>query len=195
MWIKICGMTTPEAVAAAIEARVDAIGFVFAASPRQVSAERAHELAAPARGRVHCVAVSRHPTQSAVNEILAVFKPDVLQSDVRDLQDLRLPASLGLLPVVRAGEPAPATLPARILFEGPMSGAGIAADWQAARELARRTQVVLAGGLRSANVAAAIAAARPFGVDVSSGVEERPGIKSPLAIVQFVAAVRAAPAA
>ena len=194
MWIKICGMTTPEAVAACLKAQVDAIGFVFARSPRRLSPQLAHQLAAPARGRVRCVAVTRHPTRADLEEILAVFEPDILQSDAADLQALRLPAALELLPVVRAGETLPQALPPRILFEGPASGTGVAADWQAAHELARRTEVVLAGGLTSGNVAAAIAAVRPFGVDVSSGVEERPGIKSPLAIIEFVAAVRSAAA-
>ncbi len=192
MWIKICGMTTPEAVAAAIEARVDAIGFVFADSPRRLSPQRAYELAAPARGKVRCVAVTRHPTRAALDEVLAVFKPDMLQSDAQDLQDLRLPSALELLPVIRAGETLPGPLPARLLFEGPVSGVGVAADWQAAHGIARRTQLVLAGGLKSGSVAAAIAAVHPFGIDVSSGVEERPGIKSPQAIVQFVTAVHAA---
>jgi phosphoribosylanthranilate isomerase len=192
MWIKICGMTTPAAVAAAVQAHVAAIGFVFAPSPRRLSPQRAHQLAAAARGRIRCVAVTRHPTQAALEEILAVFKPDILQSDVADLLALQLPRALELLPVIRAGETLPQELPARILFEGPMSGTGVAADWQAAQGLARRTEVVLAGGLRSDNVAAAIVAVRPFGVDVSSGVEERPGIKSPLAIIEFVAAVGSA---
>ncbi|GAC1455634.1 MAG: phosphoribosylanthranilate isomerase [Steroidobacteraceae bacterium] len=197
MWIKICGMTTAAAVAAAIEARVDAIGFVFAPSARRLGPQAAHQLATPARGQVRCVAVTRQPTQAAVDEILAVFRPDILQTDAADLQALRLPAALELLPVIRAGETAPPVLPARILFEGPVSGAGVAADWRAAHAIAGRTQVVLAGGLNSDNVAAAIAAVHPFGVDVSSGVEERPGIKQPRAILQFAAAVRlaAAPAA
>lgn len=192
MWIKICGMTTPEAVAAAIAAGVDAIGFVFAPSPRRLSPQRANELAAPARGQLHCVAVMLHPTQAVLDEILCVFKPDILQTDASDLRALRLPASLEVLPVIRAGEILSEELPPRVLFEGPRSGTGVEADWQAAQGLARRTQVVLAGGLRSGNVAAAITAVRPFGVDVSSGVEERPGVKSPLAIMQFVTAVRAA---
>jgi phosphoribosylanthranilate isomerase len=192
MWIKICGMTTAEAVAAAIEARVDAIGFVFAPSPRRLSPQRANELAAAARGRVRCVAVTRHPTQVALDEILAVLEPDILQTDAVDLQALRLPTALELLPVIRADAILPGALPARMVFEGPLSGTGVAVDWRAAHGLARRTQVVLAGGLTSGNIAAAIAAVRPFGVDVSSGVEERPGLKSPLAIMQFVTAARAA---
>jgi phosphoribosylanthranilate isomerase len=192
MWIKICGMTTPAAVGAALHAQVDALGFVFAASPRQLTPQAAAGLAAPARGRVRCVAVTRHPTREALDEILAVFRPDVLQTDVADLEDLPPLPGLELLPVVRAGETVPQPLPGRILFEGPASGAGVASDWRAARALAERTRLVLAGGLDVGNVAAAISAVRPFGVDVSSGVEEERGVKSPLKIMAFVAAVRAA---
>src|SRR5215469_3750917 len=101
MWIKICGMTTPEAIAAALEARVDAVGFVFADSPRQLTLEDAVTLAAPARGRVRCVAVTRHPSQRHLDDILAVFQPDVLQSDAEDLRALCLPKQLELLPVFR----------------------------------------------------------------------------------------------
>lgn len=192
MWIKICGMTSAEAVAAALEARVDAIGFVFAESPRRLTPARAAQLARTARGRVRCVAVTRHPDQSAVDEILEVFEPDVLQTDLADLARLELPPGLERLPVVRESDAVPAALPGRILFEGPRSGSGSVSDWSAARPLARRAQLVLAGGLNSGNVGAAIAAVRPFGVDVSSGVELGPGIKSPAEIGRFVGAVRAA---
>jgi phosphoribosylanthranilate isomerase len=195
MWIKICGMTTGAAVEAALAARVDAIGFVFAPSVRELTPQAACGLAGPARGRVRCVAVTRHPTQRAVDEIVRVFAPDLLQSDAQDRAALSLPATLEFLAVVREGSPLPAPLPPRILFEGPQSGRGTVSDWSAARVLARRTQLVLAGGLSAANVAVAIATAQPFGVDVSSGVEERPGVKSPAAIISFVTAVLAAQAA
>ena len=101
MWIKICGMTSEEAVAAALSQRVDAIGFVFAASVRQLEPARAAQLAAPARGRVRCIAVTMHPTQAQIDQILQVLNPDALQTDIGDLDGLRLPASLPLLPVLR----------------------------------------------------------------------------------------------
>lgn len=192
MWIKICGLTTPEAVTAALGMNVDAIGFVFAASTRRVTPEFAASLAQRARGRARCVAVTRHASQSEIDEIMEVFAPDVLQGDAHELAALRLPAALALLPVVRAVNAAPVLLPPRLLFESAISGAGVVADWGAAAALARRSELVLAGGLHSANVGAAIAAVRPFGVDVSSGVEERPGVKSPAAISEFVLAARAA---
>jgi phosphoribosylanthranilate isomerase len=224
IWIKICGLTTPEAVTAALDAGADAIGFVFAKSVRQVSADVALRLAAPARDRALCVAVTRHPSQQDIDEIVSVFKPDVLQTDSSDLALLRLPTQLQLLPVLRGagdeievaggvggreispvlrgvasevgdgrrdgGRGEALVLPPRVLFEGLASGAGVLCDWTAARRLARRTQLVLAGGLNPANVAAAIAAVQPFGVDVSSGVEVRPGVKSPAEIMNFVRAAR-----
>jgi phosphoribosylanthranilate isomerase len=190
MWIKICGLTTPDAVAAALDVSADAIGFVFAKSVRQVTPDVAARLAAPARGRAVCVAVTRHPTQQDIDDIVSIFKPDVLQTDVGDLANLRLPAHLGLLPVYREGRDTSNTLPPRLLFEGGTSGAGIPCDWTAARIVARRTQLVLAGGLNPTNVAAAIAAVQPSGVDVSTGVEVRPGVKSPVEIANFVRAAR-----
>jgi phosphoribosylanthranilate isomerase len=191
MWIKICGLTTPEAVTAAVEARVHAIGFVFAESVRRVAPEQAARLAEPARGRVQCVAVTRHPSQADVDEVCRVFRPDVLQTDAADLATLRLPAGIAALPVWRAGADLPQRLPPRVLFEGPVSGTGTTADWSQARELARRTRVVLAGGLRPENVIEAIRSVAPWGVDVSSGVEARPGIKDPARIHEFVRAARA----
>jgi phosphoribosylanthranilate isomerase len=191
-FIKICGMTTPEAVQAALDCGVDAIGFVFAASVRQVSPQRARELAAPARHRVACVAVTRHPQPPAIAAILREFKPDILQTDIEDLDMLDLPRTLSVLPVMRPASQPACALPGRVLFEGPVSGSGQTTDWQEAAAMARRTQVILAGGLSPANVADAIRHVRPFGVDVSSGVEQAPGIKNPGKIEQFVAAARAA---
>jgi phosphoribosylanthranilate isomerase len=191
MWLKICGMTSAAAVAAALEARADAIGFVFAASVRCLSPAAAAVLAAPARGRARCVAVTLHPTQSEVDDILHTFRPDMLQADVAAFDTLTLPAALERLPVVRQ-DAIPDPLPARLLFEGPRSGAGTRSDWQQAQQLAVRTQLVLAGGLNAINVAAAIAAVQPFGVDVSSGVESRPGVKDGAEILRFAASVRAA---
>jgi len=193
MWVKICGMTTPGAVDAALAAGADAIGFVFAPSVRQVAPARAAELAAPARGRVRCVAVMQHPAQAELAEVLAEFRPDVLQADSEDFATFELPAMIERLPVLRAGREAGAPLPRRALYEGARSGSGEVADWaQAAALRARGLELVLAGGLAPDNVAQAVRTVRPFGVDVSSGVECAPGIKSAGKIAQFVAAARAA---
>lgn len=195
LWIKICGMTTPGAVEAALAAGVDAIGFVFAQSVRQLTLSKAAELAAPARGRLVCAAVTRHPTQQEIDDIMAAFRPDLLQTDAEDLRQLKLPRQLALLPVFRRLIEADAHLPPRLLFEGLTSGSGMTCDWESAHRIACQSQLILAGGLNATNVAAAIAAVRPFGVDVSSGVEERPGIKNQAEIARFAAAARTAVAA
>ena len=192
MWLKICGMTSPEAVSAALDAQVDALGFVFAPSVRELQPQQAARLAAPARGRALCIAVTLHPSQALIEQILAEFAPDVLQTDLDDLAALRLPASLSVLPVVRGALAKARAVPQRLLFEGPRSGSGGPADWRQAMLLARATQLILAGGLTAANVAEAIQTVRPFGVDVSSAVESSPGRKSPRRIVEFVQAARAA---
>jgi phosphoribosylanthranilate isomerase len=203
IWVKICGLTTRDAVEAAAAAGADAVGFVFAPSKRQVTASQATLLAQGVPRRIPRVAVMLHPTQSQLDEVWSVFRPDVLQTDIEDLATLRLPMGLSVMPVVRGGvglkpdlqeKPVGPALAGhkRILFEGPVSGVGSTSDWHGAAQLARSTQLVLAGGLNATNVADAIAAVRPFGVDVSSGVEAAPGIKDPARIHEFVRRARAA---
>jgi phosphoribosylanthranilate isomerase len=189
LWIKICGLTTAEGVTAAVEAGVDAIGFVFAASQRRVTAEHAATLVRDVPERIKRIAVMQHPAQALVDEVWQVLRPDVLQTDAEDLDELNVPQELQVIPVVRPAT-AQRALAARILFEGPVSGTGATSDWTMARQLAGRTELILAGGLNAANVVQAIRAVQPFGVDVSSGVEHEPGRKDPRKIHEFVAAAR-----
>lgn len=190
LWIKICGLTDEAAVATALQLGVDAIGFVFSPSPRQLQPAQAARLAAAARGRALCIAVTRHPKQPLLDEIVRDFRPDAWQTDIGDLGILRVPRQLPVLPVLRSGSLALESPPRRFLFEGAVSGQGVTSDWTEAARLARESQLVLAGGLGPDNVAAAVGAVRPFGVDVSSGVEEQPGRKSPALLAAFVAAAR-----
>jgi phosphoribosylanthranilate isomerase len=193
-WIKICGLTTSEAVHAAVDQGADAIGFVFAPSKRQISAQQAVDLTQDVPPRVARVAVMQHPGQALIDEVWRVFRPDILQTDAEDLPALCLPVELSIIPVVRQGQTLPSPLPSRFLYEGVMSGTGESVDWVAAAELACRAQLILAGGLNVSNVASAIANVRPCGVDVSSGVERAPGIKDPHKIHAFIKAARVAEA-
>jgi phosphoribosylanthranilate isomerase len=195
-FIKICGITDSRAVEAALAAGADAIGFVFAKSVRQVTPAQAAQLAAPARGRALCVAVTLHPDAAALQQVFEEFRPDVWQSDLEDTRQAVVPAGIAVWPVLRT---MPGKLTASLqrpeqplLFEGPRSGTGEVADWSTARLLASVHRLILAGGLSSANVAEAIAQVKPFGVDVSSGVEEAPGRKSPALIESFATTARAA---
>jgi phosphoribosylanthranilate isomerase len=192
MWLKICGVTDLDAVDAALAVNVDAIGFVFSPSVRRLQPAQALQLAAGARGRVAVVAVTLHPQQPLIDDIVRVFKPDALQAELLDFEQLRLPHTLARLPVLRADVAAGSSLPRRILFEGARSGSAEAADWKAASRLAGVSELILAGGLDARNVGAAIRAVRPYGVDVSSGVESARGRKSVQKIAEFVEAARAA---
>jgi phosphoribosylanthranilate isomerase len=194
LWIKICGMTTPEAILAAADAGVDAVGFVFhEPSPRHLTIERAAELRAHVPRTLQAVAVFLHPTRELVDSVVTAVRPDLVQADLADLERLGLPCSQVALPVVRSGS-LPAALPPRVLLESARSGHGERADWGEARTLGAAREVVLAGGLDADNVAAAIVAARPWGIDVSSGVEAIRGRKDVDLIRRFVATARTAAA-
>ena len=193
LWVKICGLRTSAAIEAAAKAGTDAVGFVFhEASPRNLPLDAARELQRAVPPGVERVAVFLHPPQALVDAVLELVAPDWLQLDVADLARLRLPDGQRVLPVLRSGDVIPQPPPARCLFESARSGMGEAADWQAAAQLSRRTQVVLAGGLHPANVAVAVSEVRPFGVDVSSGVERERGVKDAKLIREFIRAARAA---
>ena len=192
MFVKICGLNSPEAVEAAVAAGADAIGFVFAESPRQVTPEQAKALCAGVPPQITRIAVMRHPHKEQWERVLEIFEPNWLQSDAEDFRWINLPKTCAALPVYRdSNAPADSDLPDRLLFEGTHSGSGRVADWDEANGLAHVAEVILAGGLTAANVADAVSFVRPWGVDVSSGVERAPGEKDPDKIKEFVARVRA----
>jgi phosphoribosylanthranilate isomerase len=192
VFVKICGINSEDAAAAAVAAGADALGFVFAeASPRDVTPERALELCRAVPRGVLRVAVMRHPAPERWRRVLEVFDPDWVQTDADDLAAIELTERCAALPVYRSGGALPSRLPARLLFEGATSGSGTAADWDEAATLASRTELVLAGGLDPGNVGDAIRRVRPWGVDVSSGVERSRGKKDPEKIKEFVARARA----
>lgn len=192
MFVKICGLTDATAVEAAIEAGVDALGFVFAESAREVSPERARELCRDVPPATIRVAVMHHPSRNRFDEVIAGFAPDWIQTDAGDFADLSEHGTAQPLPVFRDGATRDLTrFPPRLLFEGQVSGSGRTADWSEARRISGLTELILAGGLDAANVEQAMSQIRPYGVDVSSGVEVERGRKDPAKIREFVARVRA----
>ena len=186
--IKVCGVTDRKTAQVCVEAGVKALGFVFADSPRRLSAAQAESISTSLPPGVLRVAVFRRPSQEEVANALEGFTPDLIQADHEAVLSFR---GVSTLPVYREHDH---TSPGggRFLFEGPVSGVGRGVDLARAEEMARLGEMVLAGGLRPDNVGRAITRVRPFGVDVSSGVESSPGEKSPELIRAFVAAVRAA---
>lgn len=188
--VKICGLSTPYDVAAAAKAGANAVGFVFAESVRRVSPQQARDATADVPDGVLKVAVMLHPTQAELDDVLGTFEPDVVQTDADDFETLAVPDSIAHWPVLREGNVTVGDLDTYV-YEGSKSGAGQTVDWSLAARFAKHGRMILAGGLAEDNVAAAIRTVRPWGVDVSSGVESLPGRKDYELVNRFVSAVRA----
>lgn len=188
LFVKICGISDLATARTACDAGADAIGFVFAPSPRQVTPQMAVSISGELPPGVLRVAVFRRPEPADIEAVLSSFTPDLVQADHDRLIGLDAAETL---PVYRAGED-DAPEGGRFLFEGPVSGSGQLVDLDRAVGMARLGQMILAGGLRPDNVGHVITRVRPHGVDVSSGVESSPGVKDSALIRSFVAAARAA---
>jgi phosphoribosylanthranilate isomerase len=206
MLVKICGLRTVEHALAACTAGADLIGLVFARSRRRVTVEEGAAIAAAVRAgagprpRIVGLFVNEPPAAvaavaQAVGLDLAQLSGDEPPEDADALslpliKALRLDGSAREDAWVRRAGPR-LTLLADAHVPGAYGGTGVLADWARAAELARRAPLLLAGGLTPENVAAAIAAVRPAGVDVSSGVETD-GVKDSAKIEAFLEAARAA---
>jgi phosphoribosylanthranilate isomerase len=219
LWIKICGNTSLSDAQLAVEAGANAVGFVFAPSPRQVTAAEAAAIVSRLSPQVEKIGVF---VNAPLEEIYATVRasgltgvqlhfeaPSELPAKLRE----RLGPSLRILRVVHfeAGAAEQAAKQIAELSRDPhvdavlvdsrtraaVGGTGVAFDWTSAAEAllqntAVRKHLVAAGGLNPANVAAAIATLRPWGVDVVSGVEASPGRKHPEKLRAFVATARGA---
>ena len=193
LWIKICGIRSAADIEAAAAAGADALGFVFyEPSPRHLAIGAARMLQEAVPAHVERVAVFLHPSQAEVDAVIDALHPDWVQTDLQDLDGLRLPPGQRVLPVLRIIGSEPSFGGVRAMLDGGTSGAGARADWTTARALASRCELVLAGGLDAGNVAEAIRTVRPFGVDVSSGVESERGTKDPERVREFINAARGA---
>lgn len=192
IFVKICGMTDEAGVDAAVEAGADAIGFVFyEKSPRNLTIDGAVALARRVPQGILRVAVTLHPSASLWADIEKQLKPDALQTDIEDFENLQAEAGIAKWPVVREGSD-PRRMPELFVYEGSKSGKGETVDWRMASPYARQGRMILAGGLSADNVGEAIAMVKPFGVDVSSAVESAPGVKDPAKIRTFIEAARVA---
>lgn len=193
MFVKICGLSNELHVQVAVEAGADAVGFVFAASVRRVEPLQAARISSRVPEAVKRVAVMLHPSNDEWQAVLRDFSPDVLQTDAADFDNLEMPNSVERWPVYREGTRVPGTVnPGIFLYEGARSGSGETVDWSQATSIASQGDMILAGGISAANVAEAIAIVRPFGVDVSSGVEAAPGEKDSQRIREFISTAKAA---
>lgn len=198
MFVKICGLSEEEHVEVAIDAGADALGFVFAESVRKIDPAQAAAITRKVPDTVKKVAVMLHPSAEELQCVLEEFEPDILQADVDSLPGLDMPERVECWPVLRDSSTITSFVIAvlqsseNFLFEGSRSGSGETVDWAVAARVAAQGRMILAGGLGVDNVGEAIETVRPFGVDVSSGVENAPGRKDSELIRKFIGAAKAA---
>jgi phosphoribosylanthranilate isomerase len=202
--IKFCGLTRPEDVVAACALGADAVGFVcFEQSARHVAAVRLAPLVREVAPWVTPVLLFVNATAEQVQQALEAAPHALLQFHGHEsvhecarfgrayLRAVPMADGVDLLDLERQYPSA-----AGMLADAPsvgFGGSGRTFDWSQLPAPERRSRpLILAGGLDARNVGAAVRAARPFGVDVSSGVEAEPGVKSDALMREFVAAVRAA---
>jgi phosphoribosylanthranilate isomerase len=209
--IKICGLSTPATLEAALEARVDMVGFVFfPPSPRNLTPDQAMALGAQAQGRSIKVALSVDADDRYLDAAVEAARPDMLQLHGKEtperIFDLKRRYGLPVMKAVHVStrEDLAAVrdyegAADRLIFDArPPKGAilpggnGAAFDWTILDHVETRLPWMLSGGINPGNVAEAIAATGAPGVDVSSGVESAPGVKDARLIRLFVERARAA---
>ena len=184
MFIKICGMTRQEDALAAVECGASAVGFVFwPGSPRFIDPERARAIVETLPSRVTTVGVFVNQSADEVNAIADRVRLGAVQLHGDEDPEFAAAMTRAVIKTVSVenaainGWPEQVTLLVDAHDSVLRGGTGKVANWPAAATLAKRRRVLLAGGLTPENVGQAIAEVRPFGIDVSSGVELAPGIK------------------
>ncbi|MCR5492047.1 MAG: phosphoribosylanthranilate isomerase [Streptococcus sp.] len=189
--VKICGLSTREAVEVAVNSGADYIGFVFAKSKRQVGIKQASHLAQFIPKTVQKVGVFVSPTLMELQEAISKVPLDLVQihgefSD-EDFEKLDVP-SIRAIPVEKTLEEIE-TKADFLLFDAPLAGSGKTFDWELLKNQVIEKPYFLAGGLTVDNVKQAITFFRPYAVDVSSGVETD-GKKDLLKIMRFIESVK-----
>lgn len=189
--VKICGLSTKEAVEVAVNSGADYIGFVFAKSKRQVGIKQASHLAQFIPKTVQKVGVFVSPTLMELQEAIVKVPLDLVQihgefSD-EDFEKLDVP-SIRAIPVEKTLEEIQ-TKADFLLFDAPLAGSGKTFDWKLLKDENIEKPYFLAGGLTVDNVKQAITFFRPYAVDVSSGVETD-GKKDLLKIMRFIESVK-----
>ncbi|NUV61450.1 phosphoribosylanthranilate isomerase [Streptomyces sp. CAI-85] len=196
LFVKICGLKTERDVDTAVEAGADAVGFVFSASPRRIDPATAARLCRRVPEHVLTVGVFRDEPLADVRSVAAEAGIGAVQlhgSEGREYYDDLGAGGWTLIRAAAFGDSVPRCGEMGedlLLLDAPVPGSGVAWDWSGGPAPAPGEKWLLAGGLTPENVRAAVDAARPWGVDVSSGVEATRGVKDPALIRTFVAAAR-----
>lgn len=199
MFVKICGVTSEEDALLAVAMGADAVGFVFAPSPRQIAPQKAADIAKRLPTEIVTVGVFRDETRQRVVDTIHHTRLRAVQLHGRetpgDSHWIRQRVPL-VIKAFAGGDPALDTADDygadAILIDSATPGSGDVFDWSLAEGAPSNRRVILAGGLTPANVADAVRVVRPWGVDVASGVESAPGRKDATKMRAFVAAAKGA---
>ena len=199
MFVKICGITTEDDALLAVAMGADAVGFIFAPSPRQIAVKRAYDISRRLPPEILTVGVFRDEHPSRVIELVheAGLKAAQLHGHESAADVAAVSRSVRfVIKAVVAGSSdarhADKFGTGLVLLDAPSPGSGKVFDWSLAGDVALGPRIILAGGLTPENVVDAVTQVRPWGVDVSSGVESEPGKKDPRLVRSFIAAARAA---
>ena len=199
MFVKICGTTSEEDGLLAVAMGADAVGFIFAPSPRQIAPGLAREIARRLPPEIVTVGVFRNEAPERVVEIVNGAGLKAAQLHGREPAEQarwvrrRVPMVIKAFVAGEAAIDGAADYKADVvMLDAPQPGSGQVFDWKLAGSVTSGARLMLAGGLNPYNVADAIAQVRPWGVDVVTGVEESPGHKDPRKVRAFVAAAKAA---
>ena len=199
MFVKICGITNEDDALLAVALGADAVGFVFAPSVRQIAVQKVYDITRRLPPEILTVGVFRDELpQRVVDMTLAAGlraaqlhgheTPDDVKAVARHIRTVIKAVPAGSSDAANALEFGTRL----VLVDAPAPGSGKVFDWSLVGEVPGGVDVILAGGLTPENVAAGIAQVEPWGVDVSSGVEARPGVKDPIKMKRFIEAARAA---
>lgn len=199
MWVKICGITTATDALAAVAMGADALGFVFAPSPRQVTAAHVRDITRQLPPEILTVGVFRDESPDRVVEtvVAAGLQGAQLHGHETPADATRIRESIGVLIVAF---PAGSTSIARfddyhadaLLIDGVSPGSGQVFDWTVTESIPHGPRLILAGGLTPENVREAVRTVRPWGVDVSTGVERSAGVKDARLVRAFIRAAHSA---
>jgi phosphoribosylanthranilate isomerase len=199
MFVKICGITNEDDALFAVAMGADAVGFIFAPSPRQVATQMVYDITRRLPPEVLTVGVFRNEHPSRVVEIAnrSGVKAVQLHGDETPEQAIEIGRSIRYVIKAFASNSRHLTRADQygtdlVLVDAPNPGSGKVFDWDLAAEAPDSVRLILAGGLDPDNVADAITAVEPWGVDVASGVEATPGRKDPAKVRRFIANARAA---
>lgn len=199
MFVKICGTTSEEDALLAVAMGADALGFIFAPSPRQIAPAVARDIVRRLPPEIIAIGVFRNETPQRVVDIVNGSGLKGAQLHGRESADDTKWVRRRVPMVIKAfGAGDPAIRDAKeygadvVMLDAPSPGSGQVFDWRLAEGVPDGVRFMLAGGLMEDNVAEAIARVRPWGVDVATGVEVSPGHKDPRKLRAFIAAARKA---